>query len=146
MVGEYFSFCERLWACLLVLCGSIFAFITGNCRLISEVRSAPLNFVSRSTPFLMSIIFGGVILAMEKADTIRVEISRWRWVDKALVALVLGFALPFTREAAMVGWGILFALGRTGFIAGQTFRLGPTGRTTLRRIVIRSFSMRRSGT
>jgi hypothetical protein len=71
----------------------------------------------RSTVFLMSIIFGGVILAMEKANTIQVKYAAGAGSIWPSLPWFLGFILLFTGSAAMAGWGILFALGRTGGIA-----------------------------
>lgn len=68
----------------------------------------------RSTVFLMSIIFGGVILAMEKANTIQVKYAAGSGSIWPSLPWFLGFTLLFACAAAMAGWGILFALGRTG--------------------------------
>lgn len=68
----------------------------------------------RSTVFLMSIIFAGVILAMEKANTIQVKYAAGAGSIWPSLPWFLGFTLLFTCAVAMVGWGILFALGRTG--------------------------------
>lgn len=90
--------------------------ITGNDQSISfrgfDVR--PEFRFPRSTVFLMSIIFGGVILAMEKANTIQVKYAAGAGSIWPSLPWFLGFALLFTCAVAMVGWGILFALGRTG--------------------------------
>ena len=68
----------------------------------------------RSTVFLMLVIFGGVILAMEKASTIQVKYAAGAASVWPSLPWFLGFTLLFTCAAAMCGWGILFALGRTG--------------------------------
>jgi len=73
----------------------------------------------RSTVFLMSIIFAGVILAMEKANLIQVKYAAGVGSIWPSLPWFLGFTLLFTWAAALVAWGILFALGRTG-----TQRLG----------------------
>ena len=90
--------------------------ITGNSQLISfrgfDVRTE-FRF-PRSTVFLMSIIFGGVIVVMEKANTIMVKYAAGVGSIWPSLPWFLGFTLLFTCAAAIVGWGILFALGRTG--------------------------------
>lgn len=68
----------------------------------------------RSTVFLMSIIFAGVILAMEKANTIQVKYAAGDESIWPSLPWFLGLTLLFTCAAVMVIWGILFALGRTG--------------------------------
>jgi hypothetical protein len=68
----------------------------------------------RSTVFLMSIIFAGVILAMEKANLIQVKYAAGVGSVWPSLPWFLGFTLLFTWAAALVVWGILFALGRTG--------------------------------
>lgn len=90
--------------------------ITGSDPLISfrgfNVR--PEFRFPRSTVFLMSVIFGGVIVAMEKANTIQVKYAAGVGSIWPSLPWFLVFTLLFTGAAAMVGWGILFALGRTG--------------------------------
>ena len=90
--------------------------ITGSCQLISFTRfdMRPEFRFPRSTVFLMSIIFGGVILAMEKAHTIQVKYAAGVGSIWPSLPWFLGLTLLFTCAAAMVFWGILFALGRTG--------------------------------
>ena len=78
-----------------------------------------------STVFLMSIIFGGVILAMEKANTIQVKYAAGAGSIWPSLPWFLGLALLFTCAAAMVGWGILFALGRTGVHRLANIQAGP---------------------
>jgi hypothetical protein len=89
---------------------------TGGCQSISfrgfDMRSE-FRF-PRSTVFLMSVILGGVILAMEKANTIQVKYAAGAGSIWPSLPWFLGFTLLFTCAAAMVGWGILFAFGRTG--------------------------------
>jgi hypothetical protein len=70
--------------------------------------------VPRSTVFLMSIIFAGVILAMEKANLIQVKYAAGVGSIWPSLPWFLGSTLLFTWAAALVVWGILFALGRTG--------------------------------
>ena len=95
-----------------------FRIISGSYQLISFTRfdMRPEFRFPRSTVFLMSIIFGGVILAMEKANTIQVKYADGDGAGSIWPSLpwFLGFTLLFTCAAAMAGWGILFALGRSG--------------------------------
>ena len=90
--------------------------ITGGYRSIScggfDVR--PEFRFPRSTVFLMFLIFGSVILAMEKANTIQVKYAAGSGSIWPSLPWFLGFTLLLTCALAMVGWGILFALGRTG--------------------------------
>lgn len=90
--------------------------VTGNSQLISfrgfDMRTE-FRF-PRSTVFLMSIIFAGVILAMEKANTIMVKYAAGVGSIWPSLPWFLGFTVLFTCAGAVVVWGILFALGRTG--------------------------------
>jgi hypothetical protein len=90
--------------------------IGGSYQLISLKRfnMRPQFRFPRSTVFLMSIIFAGVILAMEKADTIQVKYEAGSGSIWPSLPWFLGLTLLFTCATAMVVWGILFALGRTG--------------------------------
>lgn len=103
--------------------------ITGNSQLISlrgfDMRTE-FRF-PRSTVFLMSIIFAGVIVVMEKANTIMVKYSAG--VDSIWPSLpwFLGFTLLFTCAGAVVVLGILFALGRTGTQRLANIQTGPNG-------------------
>jgi hypothetical protein len=69
----------------------------------------------RSTIFLMCVIFAGVMLAIEKAKAIQMKydprdtMAVWSTLPWSLV-----FVLTLICTAAAVGWGILFALRRTG--------------------------------
>jgi hypothetical protein len=90
--------------------------ISGRYRLISFTRfdMRPEFRFPRSTVFLMSIVFAGVILAMEKANTIQMKYepgSRSIWPS---LPWFLGLTLLFTCVIVVVVWGVLFALGRTG--------------------------------
>jgi hypothetical protein len=92
-------------------------FTTGSYQSISFRGFAvlPEFRFPKSTALLMSIIFAVVILAMEKANTIQVEYdvdSESIW--PSLPWFLGGLALLLTCAAAMAGWGILFALRRTG--------------------------------
>src|SRR5579859_251318 len=88
----------------------------GNYPLISLRRFAmrPEFRFPRSTIFLMSIIFAGVILAMEKTNTIMVKYAAGVGSIWPSLPWFLGFTLLFTGAAAMAVWGVLFALRRTG--------------------------------
>jgi hypothetical protein len=68
----------------------------------------------RSAVFLMSIIFAGVILAIEKANTIQVKYAAGADSIWPSLPWFLGLTLLLTCATVMVIWGILFALGRTG--------------------------------
>lgn len=90
--------------------------ISGSHQLISFTRfdMRPEFRFPRSTVFLMSIIFAGVILAMEKANTIQVKYAAGAGSIWPSLPWFLGRTLLFTCVTVMVIWGILFALGRTG--------------------------------
>ena len=90
--------------------------ITGSYQLISFTRfdMRPEFRFPRSTVFLVSIIFAGVILAMEKAHTIQVKYAAGVGSIWASLPWFLGLTLLFTCATVMVVWGIVFALGRTG--------------------------------
>jgi hypothetical protein len=82
---------------------------------------SPRRFTMRSefrfpktTAILMSIIFAGVILAMEKANTIQVKYAAGADSIWPSLPWFLGLTLLFTCATVVVIWGILFALGRTG--------------------------------
>ena len=79
----------------------------------------------RSTVFLMSIIFAGVILAMEKAHTIQVKYAAGAGSIWPSLPWFLGLTLLFTCATVMVVWGILFALGRTGAHRLANIQPGP---------------------
>lgn len=80
----------------------------------------------RSTVFLMSIIFAGVILAMEKANTIQLKYAAGAGSIWPSLPWFLGFVFLFTCAAALVGLGILFALGRTGAQRIANIQTGST--------------------
>jgi hypothetical protein len=90
--------------------------ISGSYQLISFTRvdMRPEFRFPRSTVFLMSIIFAGVILAMEKANTIQVKYGAASGSIWPSLPWFLGLTLLFTCATVMVVWGIVFALGRTG--------------------------------
>lgn len=90
--------------------------ITSSDRWISSRRfdMRPEFRFPRSTVFLMSIIFGGVIVAMQKANIIQVKYAAGAGSIWPSLPWFLGFTLLFTCLGAVVVLGILFALGRTG--------------------------------
>jgi hypothetical protein len=90
--------------------------ISGSHQLISFARfnMRPEFRFPRSTVFLMSIIFAGVILAMEKAHTIQVKYAAGVGSIWPSLPWFLGLSLLVICVPAMLVWGILFALGRTG--------------------------------
>lgn len=102
--------------------------ITSGDQPISYTRSdmRPEFRFPRSTVFLMSLIFGGVIVAMEKANTIQVKYAAGAESIWPSLPWFLGFTLLFTCGGAVVGWGILFALGRTGVHRLANIQAGPS--------------------
>ena len=101
---------------------------TGSSQMISlrgfDMRSE-FRF-PRSTVFLMSVIFGGVIVVMEKANTIMLKYAGVGSIWPSL-PWFLGLTLLFTCAGAVVVWGILFALGRTGIQRLANIQTGPNG-------------------
>lgn len=93
-----------------------FRMLGGHYPLISLRRFTmrPEFRFPRSTIFLMSIIFAGVILAMEKANSIMVKYAAGVGSIWPSLPWFLGFTLLFTCAAALAVWGVLFALRRTG--------------------------------
>jgi hypothetical protein len=90
--------------------------VTGRYPLISFTRfnmRAEFRF-PRSTVFLMSIIFAGVIVAMEKANTIQVKYGEGSTSIWPSLPWFLGLMLLFTCVMCAARLGILFALRRTG--------------------------------
>lgn len=79
----------------------------------------------RSTVFLMALIFAGVILAMEKANTIQLKYAAGAGSIWPSLPWFLGFTVLFTCAGAMAVWGILFALGRTGVQRLANIQSGP---------------------
>jgi hypothetical protein len=115
--GELISFrAEEAWGLLAGAVQEHIRIIGGRYQLISFTRfnMRPEFRFPRSTVFLMSIIFAGVILAMEKAHTIQVKYAAGVGSIWPSLPWFLGLALLFTCVTAMLVWGILFALGRTG--------------------------------
>jgi hypothetical protein len=94
---------------------------------------SPRRFAMRSefrfpktTAILMSIIFAGVILAMEKANTIQVRYAAGADSIWPSLPWFLGLTLLFICATVVVIWGILFALGRTGVHRLANIRPGTT--------------------
>ena len=83
----------------------------------------------RSTVFLMCVILAGVVLAIERAKDIQIKYggaeSMAVW-DPLPWSLLLALALALAAVAA--GWGILFALRRTGMHRLASVQTGPESR------------------
>jgi hypothetical protein len=90
--------------------------ISGSYRLISFTRfdMRPEFRFPRSTVFLMSIIFVGVILALEKANTIQVKYAAGAGSIWPSLPWFLGLTFLFICATVLGILGILFALGRSG--------------------------------
>ena len=101
--------------------------ITGSDQPISFTRSdmRPEFRFPRSTVFLMLLIFGGVIVAMQKANTIQLKYADGVGAVWPSLPWFLGFTVLFTCAAALAVWGILFALGRTGVQRLANIEAGP---------------------
>jgi hypothetical protein len=115
--GERMSFrAHETWGLLAGAVQEQLRFISGSYQLISFTRfnMRPEFRFPRSTVFLMSIVFTGVILAMEKANTIQVKYGAGSGSIWPSLPWFLGLTLLVTCVTAMIVWGILFALGRTG--------------------------------
>ena len=100
---------------------------TGSDQPISFTRCSmrPEFRFPRSTVFLMAVILAGVILAMEKANTIQVKYAAGEGSIWPSLPWFLGFTVVFTGSAAIAVWGILFALGRTGVHRLANIHGGP---------------------
>ena len=128
------SFAERICFHVRETCGLLagavrehlnFTSISGS--LISFTRfdmRSEFRF-PRSTVFLMSLIFGGVILAMEKANTIMVKYAGGEGSIWPSLPWFLVFTVIFTFAGALAVRGILFALGRTGGQRLANIQTGP---------------------
>lgn len=66
----------------------------------------------RSTVFLMCVILAGVAFAIEKAQHIQASLTGTQLRTETAAPLIVTFII--VDIAAAVGWGILFALRRTG--------------------------------
>ena len=66
----------------------------------------------RSTVFLMCVILAGVAFAIDKAQHIQANLTGAQLRTETAAPLILTFAIVYIAAAA--GWGILFALRRTG--------------------------------
>lgn len=91
-----------------ITCGhdQLFSFTRSDMR--SEFR------FPRSTVFLMSLLFCGVIVAMQKAHIIMMKYAHGEGSIWPSLPWFLAFTVVFTGAAALVVRAILFALGRTG--------------------------------
>ncbi len=126
--GERISFRAReTWGLLAGPVHEHIRITSGSYQLISFTRfnMRPEFRFPRSTVFLMSIIFAGVILAMEKANTIQVKYGAGSGSIWPSLPWFLGLTLLFTCATVMVVWGILFALGRTGAHRLANIQPGP---------------------
>jgi hypothetical protein len=103
--------------------------IAGSDQSISFTRfnMRPEFRFPRSTVVLMSIVFAGVILALEKANTIQVKYAAGSGSIWPSLPWFLGLTLLFTCATVMVVWGILFALGRTGVHRLANIQPGTNG-------------------
>lgn len=90
--------------------------MNGSDQLISFRRFTmrPEFRFPRSTVALMLVIFAGVILAMEKANTVQVAYAAGSDSIWPSTPWFFGLGLLLACAAAVAVWGILFALGRTG--------------------------------
>jgi len=66
----------------------------------------------RSTVFLMCVILAGVALAIDKAQHVQANLSGAQLRTATAAPLILTFIIVYIAAAA--GWGILFALRKTG--------------------------------
>jgi hypothetical protein len=66
----------------------------------------------RSTVFLMCVILAAVAFAIEKAQSIQADRTGAQLRTETAAPLILTFVIVYVAAAA--GWGILFALRRTG--------------------------------
>ena len=128
------SFCERICFRAREAEGLLAGALHEHLRMITA-SDQPISFTRfdmrpefrfpRSTVFLMSLIFAGVIVAMEKANTIQVKYAAGAASIWPSLPWFLGFTLLFTSAAALLVWGILFALGRTGGHRLANIQAGP---------------------
>jgi hypothetical protein len=80
----------------------------------------------RSTVVLMWVILAGVVLTIDQAKTIvRVKEGLPPGITAAWGSLWLLFAPLLVLAAAAAGWGILFALRRTGMHRLEKMQTGP---------------------
>ena len=66
----------------------------------------------RSTVFLMCVILAGVAFAIDKAQHIQASLTGSQLRTETAAPLILTFFIVYVAVA--VGWGILFALRKTG--------------------------------
>jgi archaellum biogenesis protein FlaJ (TadC family) len=115
--GERISFRMReAWGLLAGALQENIRIMSGSYQSISFTRfnMRPEFRFPLSTVFLMSIIFVGVILAMEKANTIQMKYADGVGSIWPSLPWFFGLTILFTCATVMVVWGILFALGRSG--------------------------------
>ena len=115
------------WGLLAGAAREHFRMLCGNCRLVSYTRCdmRPEFRFPRSTVFLMSIIFAGVVLAMEKADKIQVKYGAGAGSIWPSLPWFLGLTFLLTCALVVGVWGILFALKRTGAHRLADLQPGP---------------------
>jgi len=107
---------RETWGLLVGAMHEHICIICGSHRSISFTRfdMRPEFRFPRSTVLLMSIIFGGVILAMEKANTIQVKYAAGAGSIWSSLPWFLGFMLLSACAIVVLIWGILLVLGQTG--------------------------------
>jgi hypothetical protein len=127
------SFCAREIGGLLS--GALrqhFRSITGSEIPFRRFAMRPQFRFPRSTVFLMLVIFAGVTLTIAKASSIQVKYGAIGSVWPSLLS-TLAFMVLTMWAVAVIVWGILFALRRTGMhrLANvQTWsESGPSGIT-----------------
>ena len=101
--------------------------INGSDQLISFRRFTmrPEFRFPRSTVALMLIIFAGVILAMEKANTVQVAYAAGADSIWPSTPWFFGLVLLLACASAVAVWGLLFALKRTGADRLADIQPGP---------------------
>ena len=117
------SLLERIWFRTRETEGLLAGALHEHLRLLTS-SDQPISFTRSdmrpefrfpgSTVFLMLLIFGGVIVAMEKANTIQLKYAAGVSSIWPSFPWFMGLILVFTYAGALAIWGILFALGRTG--------------------------------
>jgi hypothetical protein len=111
------SFCWREVTGLLA--GALRQRVFGphHCGGIRRFGMRPEFRFPRSTVFLMSVILAGVVLAIDKANTVvQMKEGLPAGTVEAWYPMLWGLlcALALVVAAVAVGWGILFALRQTG--------------------------------
>ena len=118
---------RETWGLLAGAAQEHFRMICGNGRMVSYTRCdmRPEFRFPRSTVFLMSIIFAGVVLALEKADKIQVKYRAGAGSIWPSLPRFLGLTFLLTCALGVAVWGILFALKRTGTHRLANLQPGP---------------------